>query len=206
MWLNERRQTVAMWELEQGDSRCPLCGRPLVARRGDWVRWHWAHAPKTLHRAACPWEETAWHLTWKLAYMESGWQIEYPWTAGGRRFVLDACNPAAGVAVEFVHSLSPYYVDKHLALRRSGLTVRWIWDGEAHASARRKPTADCRGWKRLMKARAFEIYQGVGGKVHLDAALWEHWKANVWYERTSDAEARAVDAFVDIQRRSEEQA
>lgn len=77
----------------------------------------------------------------KFAYLSfPGWQIEVPISAGGR----------TGSVREFIHSLSPRYIEKHMAYlqgRRNechhlkntpGLHPLWIFDGNEFVSARRR--------------------------------------------------------------------
>jgi len=46
-----------------GEGFCPECRRPLRAKCGDVIVWHWAH----IAQSECPHGagETAWHLGWK---------------------------------------------------------------------------------------------------------------------------------------------
>lgn len=113
---------------------------------------------------------------------ELAWAVERLWTLDGKRFVLDAVRPDGDLVVEFVHSMSPHYVAKHAALLASGLNVNWLLDGGEWVSARRVTTKGGGGYRRFLKARAFDVFQSIRPCwVHWDDRLWTHWRANVWY-------------------------
>ena len=82
--------------------------------------------------------------------------------------------------MEFVHSLRPSYVEKHLAMSAAGLKVLWVWDGSAFGSAR---VRDVRGGgvKHLLKPAARKFHARLGGLVHHAGGLWRHWQGDVWY-------------------------
>lgn len=195
MILNHERRTVSEWR-DGRESLCPECGGRLVARRGDVVVWHWAHRPAARGRASCPFEESRWHLRWKDVYRAfAGWDIEVPVAAGGLRYRADAMNRSAGKVREFVHSLSPYYVEKHRALSKSGYDVRWIMDGEAFASGRRKEVARG-GIRRLLKPSAFLLHRDVGGVlVHFEGGLWREWRHDIWFPVSGGVARELVRRF-----------
>jgi hypothetical protein len=183
MILNSENLTV--WQadsIELEESHCPLCRDPLLARRGDVVAWHWYHHATPGSRRRCPWEESAWHLQWKSAYLSlGGWRVEVPVTIDGARYVIDAAR--GDHLREFVHSLSPYYASKHRALSRAGYDVLWIFDGEEFGSKRQQsvPGHSGAGKRHLLKPLAFRLWREIGGLVHLEGRLWRHWTGNVWY-------------------------
>lgn len=191
MILNHARQTPGQWD-GTSESRCPDCGAPLVAKRGEIIVWHWAHYPGTGERSSCPHEETTWHLTWKAAYQSlPGWEIEAPVQVGDKTFRADAMNRPTGRIREFVHSLSPHYAEKHLALKAAGLDVGWILDGHEFTSLRAKW---CRGggMKRLLKPRAYELHRSINVLVHYHGQLWHEWRSDVWFPRTGE---RAIEVL-----------
>lgn len=197
MWLNKERQTVAQWELMRGDSHCPLCERSLVPKRGDLVRWHWAHERNVSRHAPCPFEESAWHMAWKQVFLDGlGWEIEVPWRWGAHRFVLDAIRQDRDRVLEFVHSMSPYYLAKHAALMASGLNVNWLLDGAMWVSNRKKEMKDGAGFRKFLKARAFDVFQSIPTVwVHFDGAMWRHWRANVWYPADTEGTGTLLDLW-----------
>lgn len=185
MILNHARQTVSNWNSQgQGESFCPDCRDPLVAHRGDYVVWHWQHLPSTGSRdRLCLTDESEWHLAWKSAHLGlPGWEIEVPLLNG--RYRIDAMNVEKAMAREFVHSLSDRYEEKHRTLSLiPGLDLLWILDGAEFASTRRHPVhgRTGSGLKKLLKPRALDVHQAIGGAVHLGGVLWRHWKRDLWY-------------------------
>lgn len=198
MLLNHERQTPRNWD-DAIPSLCPDCNAPLTPRRGHVVVWHWAHRAATQGGSAggCTTTETQWHLLWKAVYQDfPKWEIEVSLTIDGMKFRLDAANISALKAREFVHSLSDSYVVKHLALRRSGLDVLWIFDGDEFAAARRKRIRRG-GIKHLLKPKARWLHSRVGGLVHFDGRLWREWRSDCWYPAETGIPATLAVAFED---------
>jgi hypothetical protein len=195
--LNHERQTPRDWD-DAVPSLCPDCGAVLIARRGRILVWHWAHRarpgpPPGTDGCAC--EESSWHLLWKDVYHRfDGWEVEVPVELAGERFRLDAARLETGRVREFVHSLSERYLQKHLALKRSGLDVLWIFDGERFVAERRRGIRRG-GFKHLLKPKARWLHARVGGLVHWDGALWREWKADCWYPVEGDTTAKLLASF-----------
>lgn len=167
------------------DSLCPLCKSPLVAKRGEMKIWHWAHQPKSMRRSSCPWEESAWHLRWKYGYLSfDRWQIEAPLMVNGNRYIIDAYQPLTRRVREFVHSLSPYYEQKHLALKSSGYDVMWIFHGDIFASLRMIRRRDG-SIRNLLRPSAYQVCERLNGCVHYENSLWKLWKNNIWFRMES---------------------
>jgi hypothetical protein len=195
MLLNHARKTPRHWD-DALPSLCPDCSDRLIARRGPVVIWHWAHQAGSVGGAGgCGGCETHWHAAWKSVYHQfPGWRIEVPLDLNGRRYRVDAANLARSQVREFVHSLSESYVDKHLALRRTGLEVLWIYDGEVFAADRSRYIRGG-GIKHLLKPKARWLHAQVGGLVHFEGELWKEWKYDCWYPLRSERTARLVWEF-----------
>lgn len=194
MIYNHERKAV--WQWDSGESLCPDCERPLVARRGELVCWHWAHKPSRRAGDKCPHKETRWHLAMKMAYLGfNGWSIEVPLTVNGKKYRIDAYRE--GKAREFVHSLSPHYSNKHLALKQSGMDVLWIYDGAEFASKR---FAYCSGrssvgYRRLLKPTARRVFNHTGGLIHYNDHLLKEWKHDVFYACGGDAAENILENY-----------
>jgi competence CoiA-like predicted nuclease len=135
MLLNHRHLTVANGD--DANSFCPDCESPLIAKRGTIITWHWAH--KTLANAqfGCHGGETDWHLKMKEYVLQwPDWDVELPVVVEGKKFRLDAFNKSTKQVIEFVHTMSPHYEEKHHLLQKSGLNVVWILDGDEFVSKR----------------------------------------------------------------------
>lgn len=188
MFLNRVGMNVYAWnKIEPSDrprSYCPECMEELVARRGAARIWHWAHKPGTCNLRGCSGEETEWHLRWKAAHLNLGWAIEVPVLVSGKRFRVDAMNLPKTDIREFVHSLSPAYVEKHRMLKHTGVSILWIFDGDAFVWDGRKEVPgklSKKGYRDLLSPRARDLHHEIGGWVHFEKRLWEHWKADIWY-------------------------
>ena len=185
MIYNHERKAV--WQWESGESLCPECGCRLISRKGEMVCWHWAHKAGHRSNSDCPHEESAWHLAMKFVYLEfNGWDIEVPVFAVGKKYRADAMNVTTGRIREFVHTLSPYYFQKHLDLKIGGYNVVWIADGKEFSSLRLTTTRNG-GVKRLLKPKAIALHKSVGLLVHHDALLWREWNYDVWFPCRGDA-------------------
>lgn len=116
---------------ESGPRRalCPGCESEVVAKTGEFVRWHWAH----LDRTDCdPWSEgeTDWHLSWKLAARDAGARLEVPMRDPNGQVVhrADIVLPN-GVVMEVQHSRLPagdIREREDFYARRGG--IRWLFD------------------------------------------------------------------------------
>jgi len=86
----------------QAKALCMYCGKPMIAKCGTRVVWHWAHKG----RLYCDswWEnETDWHRSWKNAFPESWQEVVHEDSATGERHIADVKTPT-GLIVEFQHS------------------------------------------------------------------------------------------------------
>lgn len=180
-------------------SLCPFCNSPLYARRGNINVHHWAHFNRSPDCPANQKGETEWHYAMKLAYgIFEGWEVEYPLTVKlphpeidknefiitDKKFIIDAYNPTTHAIREIIHSLSPYYVDKHLTLKQNYKDIMWIWDGSKFGSLKTNTRRTKDGsiqYFNLLTPKPFEIFQQIGGIVHRGNMFFSHWKDNVWY-------------------------
>jgi len=190
MLLNHVGMYVHTWDKIEPSARpssyCPECNGEPIARRGAQRIWHWAHKPGTDNPRACSAEETEWHLHWKAVHLHIGWDIEVPVVVGRKRFCVDAMNVPRTSIREFVHSLSPTYVEKHRTLKSTGANILWILDGDTFTWEEREEVAGkhgSRGYRHLLPPRARDLHRETGGllQVHFQGRLWEHWKHDIWY-------------------------
>ncbi|KJV36952.1 hypothetical protein VI08_01780 [Luteibacter yeojuensis] len=80
---------------------CQACGRPAVAKCGEIVMWHWAHAGR---RVCDPWweNEGPWHRSWKAAFpLETHEQVMF--APDGEKHIADLRLPD-GLVIELQHS------------------------------------------------------------------------------------------------------
>lgn len=179
----------AVWDYHYTDtfeSRCPICDEELVGKRyKKRVIWHWAHKPK--RRIDCPHFESHWHMLAKLAQSRMpNWIIEHKIDLGHRSFRVDAYNTKHGYIREFIHTLTPYYYQKHLELRKARHDkLNWVFDGEMFVSARcryiAKKEKRGQGYSDFLKETPFQLFEKIGGLVHYQDRLYQHWKNNVWF-------------------------
>ena len=188
---------------DNSESRCPICEESLVAKRPSHrTVWHWAHKPK--HRGDCPHYESHWHLVAKIAQSRlPGWIIEHPIQTTKKKYRVDAYNTRHRRIREFVHTVTPYYYQKHLVLRAERYShVNWVYDGEQYVSLRATDVAKG-GIKKFLVPRAWELFEKIGGLVHYDNQLWKHWKDNIWYPFTDPDATRFLASYAAVEKELE---
>lgn len=191
MIYNHLRLPVWEWGKRNELSLCPDCNHPLVARRPEHCVYHWAHKSIKGKRTECYSEESNWHLAMKMVYAKFGYDIEVPYNVNGSRYRIDAAKD--GKLREFVHSLSPFYENKHKNLSLAGLDISWIYDGSEFVSSHFRQVAGRNrpGFSGFLKPRAIDAYRQTGGLVHFNQVLFKEWKDNVFYQ----VDGQAVEAI-----------
>ncbi len=193
MLLNHNKIPVWKWD-GQSESRCPDCNSELLARKGEYIIWHWAHYPRTATKY-CWTEESQWHLTMKKAYYGfKNWRIEVPVVVRNTKYRIDAVNSGTCQYREFVHTLSNKYAEKHKKLTTLNYNVLWIYDGSMFASRHRRAVWNG-GIKRLLKPKARDVYSETGGLVHFNGKLWREWKYDVWYPLEGPASMEILNRY-----------
>lgn len=198
MLLNHEGLTVQDATARAGAvSLCPECQRPLLAKRGQFKIWHWAHKANTDPPCTYSAGETQWHLCWKAAFANRAWRVEVGHEierhdGSKSRFVFDAAIVESGRvtrAYEFVHTLSEHYAPKGQAVTASGIQLTWVFDGKALARSNRALIGTGSGptrsysYRKLLKDKAFAVSQSLAGNVlvHQLGGLWCHLANNSWY-------------------------
>lgn len=194
MILNhERKRVYEVSDVDTVPSYCPDCNGILIAKRGKLKIWHWAHKSNNTH---CGHTETNWHLAMKLAYYNfNNWEIEVPIDIKGKKFRVDTMNKDTNNIREFVHCLSPYYFDKHIALKQDGKNILWILDGEKFVSKRCKWCRNGNGYRKMLTEGAYYFHRQVGTIIHYGDNLWKEWKNNVWFPLMGDVSSEIIKRF-----------
>ena len=101
--------------------KCCLCGDDMIAKCGQYVRWHWAHKA----RITCdPWHEseTDWHRYWKDAFPVDCQEVVHFDDETDEKHIADVKTPG-GFIVEVQHSP----IREHEALSRERFYKNMIW-------------------------------------------------------------------------------
>lgn len=205
MILNQVRTAVWNWD-GSAESKCPMCGEPLVARRCQDRVWHWAHKPYTNQKKdTCLFDDSPWALKWRLGYlMFEGWKIEVPKKlVSGKTILLHAVKPVTermvelgekGKVREFVTHINDASDDRfHLLLCAQNHEVLWFLDGKEQVRALAKRVGKNGGIKNLLKPKAQALYEricaaGQTALVHIDSAsgstLYKEWVKPAISEKT----------------------
>lgn len=80
---------------------CCGCGPEMIAKCGNFVRWHWAHKA----RERCdPWHEseTDWHREWKSHFPEDWREVAHTDATSGEHHFADI-KTEYGLVIEFQH-------------------------------------------------------------------------------------------------------
>ena len=200
MILNQLRTAVWNWD-GITESKCPMCGELLVARRCRDRVWHWAHKPYTNQKQdTCLFDDSPWALKWRLGYlMFDGWRIEVP--------KKDALNPAK---VHLIHALKPVtarmielgekgkvrefvsHINEagigriQFLLDASNHDVLWFFNGKEQARALAKSVGQegHKGYRNFLKPKAQALYEricaaGQTALVHIEGpdggTLYKEW-------------------------------
>lgn len=107
------------------EGTCPACRRPMIAKCGRIVTWHWAHRAAD---ACDPWRrgETDWHLRWKVRLLEAGAQVEVPMRNGDELHIADAV--IGDLVVELAGVYPP--AEQIAARERFYARMAWIYNAE----------------------------------------------------------------------------
>ena len=104
--------------------KCCLCGDDMIAKCGQYVRWHWAHKA----RITCdPWQEseTDWHRYWKDAFPVDCQEVVDVDDRTHEKHIADVKTPG-GFVVEVQHS--PIADHERLSRERFYKSMIWIVD------------------------------------------------------------------------------
>ena len=186
MILNHLRATVWDWN-NQAESKCPMCGEPLVARRCQDRVWHWAHRPYTNQKKyTCLFDDSPWALKWRLGYlMYKDWQIEVPKHLPLVLSTLDILKPCRIILIhaikpvtqrmlergekgkvrEFVTHISDDNEDRFkFLLGANNHEVLWFFNGKEQARALAKAVGkdeERKGYKYFLKPKAQALYERI---------------------------------------------
>ena len=101
--------------------KCYLCGDDMIAKCGQYVRWHWAHKA----RITCdPWQEseTDWHRYWKNAFPADCQEVVHVDDRTHEKHIADVKTPG-----EFVVEVQHSPIAEHEALSRERFYKNMIW-------------------------------------------------------------------------------
>jgi hypothetical protein len=222
MILNQVRTPVWAWD-GKAESKCPMCGEPLVARRCQDRVWHWAHKPHTNQKeGTCLFDDSEWALQWRLGYhMFPGWQIEVPKKDGtGQVHLVHAINPKTRQVREFVShindKLNPRF--NFLANAQSH-QVCWMFNGNEWVRNGANAAAQG-GFRDFLKPKAQKLYDaiflnGQNALVHIPGpgggTLYREWiktmdkatgkplpqpeRTGIWFPLTGEAALAVLNNF-----------
>ena len=107
-----------------GKGTCPTCSADMIAKCGNRIVHHWAHA----HRQNCdPWweHETLWHRAWKNLFPVECREVSHT-ADDGEIHVADVKTPS-GIVIEFQHSAITD--EERLAREQFYGNLVWVIDG-----------------------------------------------------------------------------
>jgi len=107
-----------------GKGTCPTCSADMIAKCGNRVVHHWAHA----HRKYCdPWweNETQWHRAWKNLFPAGCREVSHT-AENGEIHIADVKTPT-GIVIEFQHSAITD--EERLAREQFYEKLVWVIDG-----------------------------------------------------------------------------
>ena len=110
-------------------AECIYCHLPMVAKCGQYVRWHWAHK----WMIGCdPWREseTTWHLMWKDCFPQECQEVVHVDGETGERHIADV-KTKGNLVVEVQHS--PIAPEELMSREQFYGNMIWIVDARDQA-------------------------------------------------------------------------
>lgn len=160
-----------MWAWDgKAESKCPMCGELLVARRCQDRVWHWAHKPHTNQKEnTCLFDDSEWALKWRLGYhMFPGWKIEVPrkdTLNPAKIHLIHAVNPETKQVREFVSHINEAGIGRvQFLLDAKTHNVMWMFDGKQWARALAKQVGkdeSRKGYRDFLKPKAQALYERI---------------------------------------------
>ena len=158
--------------------KCCLCGDDMVAKCGQYVRWHWAHKA----RITCdPWQEseTDWHRYWKDAFPVDCQEVVHVGDMTHEKHIADVKTPG-GFVVEVQHSP----IAEHERLSRERFYKNMIWIVDARHLAGRF----CIGMSYDLASCSPMMYQVEWGGPSKLLEKWSNAGVHVYFDVMNGAE------------------
>lgn len=166
--------------------QCGVCQVEMIAKCGDFVRWHWAHKSRTY---CDPWweSESDWHREWKNHFPNEWHEIINFEEGTEEKHIADVETPS-GLVIEFQRS--PIDGEEKLSRERFYGRMIWVVDGDrgstdpgyflmgrARCPVDNDPLVYGVGW--MGQGRIWEKWANSSKPVYIDFGddnVWRFWQ------------------------------
>lgn len=148
------------------DYFCPICGAPMIPRRGDSNRHHFAHKPG--HSCADTWSasygKSDWHFSWQEHFPKENREVTL--ALGNVRHRADVLTGRAVVEFQESELSADQFNDRNTFYQDLGYKVVWLFDlrdlfGSGAITEMPSEAALSFAWENPRKAfRSYDIEQG----------------------------------------------
>ncbi|MBR6115105.1 MAG: hypothetical protein IKQ10_07990 [Oscillospiraceae bacterium] len=116
---------------------CPACGSPVIQRRGDTNRHHFAHDPRKRNDEKCPYDYNAdyknmseWHIRMQEYFPKEEREHIFTDNETGEKHIADVFIKEANIVLEFQYSSikKKEYVDRTRFHLKEGRRIAWLFN------------------------------------------------------------------------------
>ena len=116
---------------------CPACGSPVIQRRGDTNRHHFAHDPRKRNDVKCPYDYNAdyknmseWHIRMQEYFPKEEREYIFTDKATGEKHIADVFIKEANTVLEFQYSSlkQKEFLDRTMFHLNEGRRLVWLFD------------------------------------------------------------------------------
>lgn len=116
---------------------CPACGSPVIQRRGDTNRHHFAHDPRKRNDVKCPYDYNAdyknmseWHIRMQEYFPKEERECIFTDKATGEKHIADVYIKEANTVLEFQYSSikKKEFLDRTMFHLNEGRRLVWLFD------------------------------------------------------------------------------
>lgn len=116
---------------------CPACGSPVIQRRGDTNRHHFAHDPRKRNDVKCPYDYNAdyknmsdWHIRMQEYFPKEEREHIFTDKTTGEKHIADVFIKEANTVLEFQYSSikKKEFLDRTMFHLNEGRRLVWLFD------------------------------------------------------------------------------
>ncbi len=135
--LDENNNRVYAEDGEFKHCTCPACGSPVIQRRGDTNRHHFAHDPRKRINVKCPYDYNAdyknmseWHIRMQEYFPKEEREFVFTNKETGEKHIADVFIKEANTVLEFQYSSlkKKEFLDRTLFHINEGRRIAWLFD------------------------------------------------------------------------------
>ncbi|MBQ3287416.1 MAG: hypothetical protein IJH45_05615 [Firmicutes bacterium] len=135
--LDENNVRVNAADGEFKNCICPACGSPVIQKRGDTNRHHFAHDPRKRNDVKCPYDYNAdyknmseWHIRMQEYFPKEEREYIFTDKETGEKHIADVYIKETNTVLEFQHSSlkKKEFLDRTMFHLNEGRRIAWLFD------------------------------------------------------------------------------